>query len=41
MIVEDEDMVDLALVGLSKAWHSYQDSFNGLVVIPRDILELS
>jgi len=28
MVVED-DMVSLALLGLPKSWHSYQDSING------------
>ena len=32
--VEDEDMVDLALLGLPKAWHSYQDSVNGREKLP-------
>src|SRR5271168_4810671 len=27
--VDDEDLVSLALLGLPKSWHSYQDSFNG------------
>ena len=27
--VDDEDLVILALLGLPKSWHSYQDSFNG------------
>ena len=27
--VDDEDMVSLALLGLPKSWHSYQDSVNG------------
>ena len=27
--VDDEDLVDLALLGLPKSWHSYQDSVNG------------
>ena len=29
MTVEAEDMVDLALLGLPKSWHAYQDSVNG------------
>lgn len=32
--VDEEDMVDLALLGLPKAWHSYQDSFNGREKLP-------
>jgi len=27
--VDDEDLVSLALLGLPKSWHSYQDSVNG------------
>lgn len=27
--VDDEDLVSLALLGLLKSWHSYQDSING------------
>ena len=27
--VDDEDLVDLTLLGLPKSWHSYQDSVNG------------
>ena len=27
--VDDEDLVSLALLGLSKSWHSYEDSVNG------------
>ena len=26
---DDEDLVSLALLGLSKSWHSYEDSING------------
>ena len=29
VIVDDEDLVSLALLGLPKSWHSYQDSING------------
>ena len=32
--VEDEDMVSLALLGLPKSWHSYQDSVNGREKLP-------
>ena len=32
--VKDEDMVNLALLGLPKAWHSYQDSVNGREKFP-------
>ena len=27
--INDEDLVSLALLGLPKTWHSYQDSVNG------------
>ena len=27
--VADDDLVSLALLGLSKSWHSYEDSVNG------------
>ena len=30
----DDDMVDLALFGLLKRWHSYQDSINGREKLP-------
>ena len=33
--VDDEDLVSLALLGLSKSWHSYQDSVNGWEKFPR------
>ena len=29
IIVVDDDLVSLALLGLPKSWHSYQDSVNG------------
>jgi hypothetical protein len=32
-VVED-DMVSLALLGLPKSWHSYQDSVNGREKLP-------
>ena len=32
--VDDEDLVSLALLGLSKSWHSYQDSVNGQEKFP-------
>ena len=28
VMVNDEDLVNLALLGLPKSWHSYQDSVN-------------
>jgi hypothetical protein len=30
----DDDLVSLALLGLPKSWHSYQDSFNGREKFP-------
>eukprot|EP00253_Pinus_taeda_P026538 PITA_26538 len=33
--VDDEDLVSLALLGLPKSWHSYQDSVNGREKFPR------
>jgi hypothetical protein len=32
--VSEEDMVSLALLGLPKSWHSYQDSVNGREKLP-------
>ena len=32
--VDEEDLVDLALLGLSKSWHAYQDSVNGREKFP-------
>jgi len=32
--VDDEDLVSLALLGLPKSWHSYQDSINGREKLP-------
>ena len=32
--VDDEDLVSLALLGLPKSWHSYQDSANGREKLP-------
>ena len=34
VIVDDEDLVSLALLGLPKSWHSYQDSVNGWEKLP-------
>ena len=34
VIVDDENMVSLALIGLPKSWHSYQDSVNGREKLP-------
>eukprot|EP00253_Pinus_taeda_P008600 PITA_08600 len=34
VIVDDEDLVSLALLGLPKSWHSYQDSVNGREKLP-------
>ena len=33
-VTSDEDMVSLALLGLPKSWHSYQDSVNGRDKLP-------
>ena len=32
--VDDEDLVSLALLGIPKSWHSYQDSVNGREKLP-------
>ena len=32
--VDDEDLVSLALLGLPKSWHSYEDSVNGQEKLP-------
>ena len=32
--VDDEDLVSLALLGLLKSWHSYEDSINGWEKLP-------
>ena len=32
--IDDEDLVSLALLGLPKSWHSYQDSVNGREKLP-------
>ena len=32
--VDDEELVSLALLGLPKSWHSYQDSVNGREKFP-------
>ena len=32
---DDEYLVSLALLGLPKSWHSYEDSFNGREKLPR------
>jgi len=32
--IADDDMVSLALLGLPKSWHSYQDSVNGREKLP-------
>eukprot|EP00253_Pinus_taeda_P014185 PITA_14185 len=34
LIVDDEDLVSLALLGLPKSWHSYQDFVNGRDKLP-------
>ena len=33
--VDEEDLVSLALLGLLKSWHSYEDSINGREKLPR------
>ena len=35
VIVDDKDLVSLALLGLSKSWHSYHDFFSGQGKFPR------
>ena len=32
--VDEEDLVRLALLGLPKSWHSYEDSVNGREKLP-------
>ena len=32
--VNDEELVSLALLGLPKSWHSYEDSVNGCDKLP-------
>ena len=32
--VDEEDLVSLALLGLPKSWHSYEDSVNGREKLP-------
>ena len=32
--VDEEELVNLALLGLLKSWHSYEDSINGLEKLP-------
>ena len=34
VVTSDEDMVSLALLGLPKSWHSYQDLVNGREKLP-------
>lgn len=34
VMTSDEDMVSIALIGLPKSWHSYQDSVNGREKMP-------
>lgn len=34
IIVAKDDLVSLALLGLPKNWHSYQDSVNGREKLP-------
>ena len=32
--IDEEDLVSLSLLGLSKSWHSYEDSVNGREKFP-------
>ena len=32
--IDEEDLVSLVLIGLSKSWHSYEDSVNGREKLP-------
>ena len=32
--IDEEDLVSLALLGLPKSWHSYEDSVNGQEKLP-------
>jgi len=34
IVTADDDMVSLALLGLPRSWHSYQDSENGREKLP-------
>ena len=34
IIVDDDDLVSLDLLGLPKSWHSYKDSVNGWEKLP-------
>ena len=34
VILDEEDLVSLSLLRLSKSWHSYEDSFNGWEKLP-------
>jgi hypothetical protein len=34
IIVDDDDLLSLVLLGLPKSWHSYQDSVNGREKLP-------
>ena len=34
VVTVDDDMVSLALLGLPKTWHSYQESVNGKEKLP-------
>ena len=34
IVIADDDMVSLALLGLPKRWHSHQDSVNGREKLP-------
>jgi len=34
IMTTDDGMVSLALLGLPKSWHSYEDSVNGIEKLP-------
>jgi hypothetical protein len=34
LLVVEDDLVSLALLGLPKSWHNYQDSVNGREKLP-------
>ena len=34
ILVVEDDLVNLALLGLPKSWHNYQDSINGREKLP-------
>ena len=34
IMIDNDDMVSISLLGLPKSWHSYQDSINGQEKLP-------